>query len=121
MRAALKKQTENFIQVIQKAHKVLGEAIDACNLQTALQLLEECQAGAISLGTSIEESEGEGFVTVGILEEYCEIVYQTYEALSQNHFVDSGKVCKSLDEIIIRAWNSIKDLPVKKRSGISPL
>lgn len=120
MRAALKKQTENFIQVIEKAHKVLGEAIDACNLQTALQLLEECQEGAISLGTALEESEGEGFVAVSSLEEYCELVYQTYEALSQNQFVEAKEVCQNLDDVITRVWDSIKDIPIRKEVVFLP-
>ena len=38
-----------------------------------MELLEDCQNGGITIGTLIEETEGEGHPTVSLLEEYCEL------------------------------------------------
>lgn len=43
------------------------------------ELLQACQETAIALGTSIEESYGEGTEAVRQLEEYCELVYRAAE------------------------------------------
>lgn len=81
MRKNVKKQIEDFIELLVQAHSNIMREIDSGDFPAAMQLLMECQNGAISIGTLIEEQEGEGAPTVGILEEYCELLYQIYAAL----------------------------------------
>lgn len=83
MRKNVKEQIENFIELLGQAHDDVAAGITNGDYATAMQLLVECQDGAISIGTMIEEQEGECAPTVGILEEYCESVYQFHEALAQ--------------------------------------
>ena len=68
MRQEQKKQAADFVKLMEKAHDEIRKAIEKKDIQTALALLEDCQNGAIALGNLIEDAEGEGFVTVGILE-----------------------------------------------------
>ena len=68
MRKAKKREAESFIQLLAKAHHQIKKSIESKNIPAALDLLEQCQCGAIELGTMIEQEEGEGFVTVSFLE-----------------------------------------------------
>ncbi len=53
------------------------------DLNTTLALLSQCQESAIAIGTSIEETCGEGTQTVKLLEQLCEDIYN-YSAEIQN-------------------------------------
>ncbi len=83
MRKNVKEQIENFTELLGQAHNDVATGITNGDFAAAMQLLIECQDGAISIGTMIEEQEGEGTPTVGILEEYCETVYQLHEMLAK--------------------------------------
>ncbi|MBP1550072.1 MAG: hypothetical protein J6A05_08715, partial [Oscillospiraceae bacterium] len=86
--------------------------IDRKEYENAQNLLADCQDTAIQIGNLIEESEGEGFVTVSFLEEYCEALYEVATNLPE---ISNGyKVQKQLDKKIIKAENSAKnDIKVK--------
>ena len=64
MKKADKKKAEEFAGVMQRAHVMVKKMLEANNRASALELLEQCQNYAISLGQQIESVEGEGFVTV---------------------------------------------------------
>ena len=109
MRAGQKKQAENFLKVMETAHGEIRKAIEYKDITTAQTLLGDCQNGAVALGNMIEEVEGEGFVTVSILEEYCDLVYQIYEQLSDRGTADLNKMYKALRKIFNRIINSVKN------------
>lgn len=69
-------------------------------------LCEETQQLAIDLGSFIERFRGEGFVTVGYLEQLCSAVYFIYEnagdAINVRNMMDScNAVCESAKKDII--------------------
>ena len=64
MRKMQKEQAEEFVELLGQAHKEIGGAIQRENISMAIELLMQCQEGALKLGELIEASEGEGFVTV---------------------------------------------------------
>lgn len=114
MRSAQKKQAMEFVELLSRAHKEIRKAMEGKNQTAAMELLEQCQDGAIELGNMIEESEGEEFATVHLLEDYCELLYQFHEkkrlGISSNMGQDYKLMQKSLAQII----NSIrKDIPVR--------
>lgn len=75
-------------------------------------ILEDLQNAAVQIGTAIERSEGEGFVTVKYLEEYCEAVYEVSQ--SNGNKLDGNKARKALNKKLIKAENSVKaDIRVK--------
>ncbi len=85
MRKAQKEQAENFIANIVCAHKCIFMTKNRQHTEFILEVLEDCQSGAMILGKMIEESEGERFPTIALLEKYCELIYTVYENLLNEH------------------------------------
>ena len=113
MRKSQKKQIEDTIKLLDKAHNAVKKAMETGNQEIALTLLEQCQDSAIQIGSLIEDTEGEGFITIRMLESYCEQVYQAYELIRQQS-ANIGKVYKNLHIELIRISNSVKnDITVK--------
>ena len=72
MTRAQKKQAEDFTKLLGRAHDGIKKTIERKNIEAALDLLSQCQECAIKLGEIIEAVEGEDFVTISLIEEYCE-------------------------------------------------
>lgn len=108
MRKAQKKMALEFVQTLYQAHDQIRSMIDGKDMDHAMDLLEQCQEGAIQLGGLIEQEEGEGFVTVGLLEDYCESIYQFHENIGVNGNENSIKMYKMLHRQLIQVENSIK-------------
>ena len=112
MRKFLKNNILEIFKTIYEAHGIVKGFIDKKEYESAQNLLADCQDTAIQLGNLIEESEGEGFITVSFLEEYCEALYEAATSLSEES--NGYKVQKQLDKKIIKAENSAKnDIKIK--------
>ncbi len=121
MRKAQKKQAESFVQLLARAHDNIKKTIEIRNTSAALDLLEQCQEGAIELGGMIEESEGEDFVTIHMLEDYCELIYQIHEEIRQEKAVNVNAFYKRLRKLLIQIENSIKnDIKVRLEIAFLP-
>lgn len=121
MRKAQKQQVEELVRQMEEAHGQFKKYIEQGSVPLAMELLEECQNGGITLGTLIEDTEGEGHPTVLLLEEYCELVYQIHEDLAGNKEINPKKTHKLLKQKLIRILNSLKsDIPVKKEAVFLP-
>lgn len=115
MRNLQKKQIVNTIGLLDKAHAAIKKAAETGHQEEALTLLEQCQDGAIQIGELIESAEGENFPTIGMLENYCEQIYQIYEMIRQQQTTHISKVFKNLRKELIRVENSVKnDIGVRK-------
>ena len=66
MRKKQKEQVENFIGLLKQAHGQLKKIMEKQDFSEALELLEECQNGAIAMGNLIENTEGEGCRTISM-------------------------------------------------------
>ncbi len=109
MRKAQKKQAEDFVLLLDQAHEEIGRMIGEGKTKEALELLGQCQEGAVKLGGMIENAEGEDFPTVLALENYCELVYEIYEAVVQGQEVGGNKIYKRLRKSLIRVENSVRN------------
>ena len=58
-----------------EAHETILKGIDDNDVNTITVCLTDCQNAAVSVGTKIDETEGEGTTTVKALEEYCELLF----------------------------------------------
>ncbi len=83
MRQAGKRQAVELLRAMSNAHVEIKKNLERQMQQPVLDALTRCQETAIELGNLIESSEGEGFITVSYLEEYCELVFQIYDKLSK--------------------------------------
>ncbi|MDE5698437.1 MAG: hypothetical protein K2I96_13680 [Lachnospiraceae bacterium] len=121
MRKAQKQQAEALVTQMEEAHDQIKKFIEQDCIPSALELLEECQNGGITLGTLIENTEGEGHPTVLLLEEYCELTYQIHEELNDDRELNANKVYKRLRQKLIKAANSLKnDVPIKREAVFLP-
>ena len=121
MRKAQKEQAQELVRQMEEAHDQIRKFIEQGSIPSAMELLEECQNGGITLGTLIENMEGEGHPTVLFLEEYCELTYQIYEDLNAGKDVNVNKIYKLLRQKLIKAANSIKnDISVRKEAVFLP-
>ena len=121
MRKEQKEQAEKLLEVLEQAHKHIQLMIEKNNFSSALEILKDCQQGAISLGNMIEALEGEGAATVLLLEKYCELVYQFYEKLSKGETLNAHKTYKLLRTFLLKIENSIKnDIKVRREVVFFP-
>lgn len=107
MRKIQKQQAEDLIDLLAQAHDEIRSALEQQNIIKAQELLVDCQSAAISLGTLIEQAEGEGFATVALLEDYCELTYQFHESISRQETVNVNSVYKCLRKALFRIENSV--------------
>ena len=88
----------------------------------AAAMLEECQEAAITVGTSIEEEQGEGLPTVKHLEDYCELVYDIHERLLTGAVVNVSQERKRLSELHTAITNSYdSDIPRRREILLVPV
>lgn len=121
MRIAQKQQAEELIKQIEEAHNQVKNDISQGNIQSAMELLEDCQNGGIAIGTLIEGTEGEKHPTVAVLEDYCELIYQIHKDLTELKDVNANKIYKLLRQKLIRVQNSLKnDIVVRKEVVFLP-
>lgn len=115
MRRYQKRQIEDFIHLLDEAHASIRKALRSGERDSVLQLLAQCQEGAVGVGTLIESTEGEGTPTVALLEDYCEQVYQCCEAVRREDPAMSGnRICKVLSKSISGVKASVeRDLRVR--------
>lgn len=119
MRKFLKNNILEIFKTIYEAHSNIKKLVDRKDFDSVNAVLSECQNTAVQIGTAIESSEGEGFVSVRYLEEYCEAVYEVASSLSDE--VNGNKVQKVLDKKLIKAENSVKnDIKVKLHIAFFP-
>lgn len=79
----LQNKVRNFLPLFEEAHGEVRKLIEEGDISSVAGILGECQNVAIELGTMIEEERGEGHVTVGVLEHYCEQIFQLHQILNE--------------------------------------
>lgn len=104
----IKSYAEEMLYLFEKIRESVGLAVGQGNIQFAMELLEDCQEGAITLGNRIEEVKGSGYVTVGILEEFCEVLYTVHEMIAEGSDIDMDAMDAQFEEILTRLSDSVK-------------
>ncbi len=121
MNKANKRQAEEATGLLKNTHALIKRMLDTKNRDAALELLEQCQSCAISLGEKIEATEGEHIPTIPLLEHYCETVYQIYENIQQFFRVNSNEVHRELARELNEIEHSIRqDIPTRTEAVFLP-
>lgn len=121
MRKHQKKQVNELLNLLGLAHEQIFKLLRNGNSTEVCEILGDCQNVAISVGTAIDEEEGEGSYTVKLLEEYCELVYQLNESIVQETINSVNEVRVPLDKSlknIKKAYN--KDVHMQKEVVFMP-
>ncbi|MCI8994273.1 MAG: hypothetical protein HFI30_01095 [Lachnospiraceae bacterium] len=114
MRKSQKKQAEDFLKLLGQAHDEIKRWIENGNILGAMDMLGQCQEGAVGLGNLIEKTEGEGTHTVSLLEEYCELTYEIYQQLAEGQELNGNGTCKRLRKSLIQIENSVRnEIPLR--------
>lgn len=120
MRRAQRQEILKMIQTLQQAHDEVKNNVCKRDFVSAQDMLVLCQECAITMGTTIEKSEGPGFATVSILENYCDTVFSVYEELNGSDVKDN-KIHKKLKKQLLLVENSVKnDIPIRKEIVFFP-
>lgn len=120
MRKAQKREILDLIDSLHQIHEEIKKALEQKNVILAQDMVSVGQESAISLGESIENTEGEGHVTVSYIEEYCELLYCVYEDLNKYKYSEN-KTYKALRKQLIKIENSVKnDIIVRKEIVFFP-
>lgn len=121
MRTVQKRNILEMIHTLHQAHDEIKRNMESKQYISAQDMLSQCQECAISIGTEIEKLEGEGFVTVSHIEEYCDVLYQVYEELNARDSVNINKIYKTLKKQMLKIENSVKhDISVRKEVVFLP-
>lgn len=115
MRKAQKKQAEGFVNLLEEAHEEIVKSLVNNQFEIALDILEQCHEGAIQLGTLIEKAESVDCVTIGILEEYCEVVFNIHKQIATGEEINAAGIQKVLKKHYLHIENSVNnDIKVRK-------
>lgn len=76
MREYMKQQMRDMLATLGRAEAILDSRTKKRDTEDIARLLEDMQASAMAIGTAIEQEEGDGTQTVGLLEDYCELLWQ---------------------------------------------
>lgn len=112
MRRFLKNNIVGIFKTVYEAHEIAKDYIDIKEFDNARNLYAECQVAAMEVGNLIEELEGDGLVTIGLLEEYCESLFEVSQNISKECV--GYEVKELLDKKLQIVENSVeKDIRVK--------
>ena len=117
---AFKDRLMEKLQLLSQIHEKLEMLIDYGQYELVQKLFEELQNVSVVIGNSIEKKLGEGTVTVSLLEQYCEGVFELYNVIMQNGVNDGSGVRAILDEALQMVTESAKRLQIKKEIVFMP-
>ncbi|MBD5462859.1 MAG: hypothetical protein HDR24_07350 [Lachnospiraceae bacterium] len=123
MRRQHREQILEMLCALSEAHDEIKSYLDNKTVQLADDLLIQCQEAAINIGNLIETSEGEGFVTVSLLEQYCETVFAIHEEIISTTVgaIYPDKTINQLNDVLIKIENSVKnDIHIRKEVVFLP-
>ena len=122
MRKRHKKQCLETLELLREADKEIADKLLAGLKQEALELLAQCQQGAIGLGNFLEGS-GNGDEAGGVisqLEAYCELIYRFYSDITAGNLTEPRQIRKKLDKCINRAVSAVNALPTREEIVFLP-
>ncbi|MBQ9610055.1 MAG: hypothetical protein IJV15_11520, partial [Lachnospiraceae bacterium] len=115
-----KKQVINYLNMTKEAHSAIVLMTMQGDIETSCNLLVACQESAVNIGELLEKTYGEGFEAVHILEEYCESVYQLYQALINGEFGqgDADGISAFLGEIYGRMTDVLNSYVINRKEMV---
>ena len=114
MRKTQKTQIEQTLTLMGKVHEEIRKQMTEGRKENVLQLLNDCQEGAIQTGNLIEQAEGEDAPSIQPIEEYCETCYRIYESVLQDEAQNPSGVYCLLQKALAAMDSSVRlTVPVR--------
>lgn len=121
MKKQLKRQLLELTGLLNEAHDFVKKSVERGKPQDAVATLEDCQNTAITIGTAIDENEGDGTTAVKALEDYCESVFVLHENILNGNPLNIHKEIKKLNKSYTEIRNRITyDIPEIKEVVFLP-
>ena len=121
MRQYIKRQCLEILSLLDEAHAEVIISLINNKAEAALDILEQCQQGAISVGEMIDKSEGEGTEEVRSLERYCEMIWQVSEDIKNGGEISVQKTEKMLRKLLLDVLNGIQNrIPTRREIVFLP-
>lgn len=117
IRKNTQKQFLEIVDSLTHVNAIVKNLVEAGNTEQLGAILSEAQNVAISLGTAIENALGLGTKAVGILEGYCEALWNISEAASQEVQLEEAV---KLAVLMTSEREEILNLPIKKVAVFLP-
>lgn len=117
MRKFQQRQILDIITSLHTMHQEIKQGISNREYPIVRTMFGDCQETAIQVGEAIEQMDGTGTEAVAGLERYCEKLYQVNLRLEE---MSAQKAYKSLEEVLIRVENIIKNTQMKKEVVFMP-
>lgn len=122
-----RKKNPTFTEVLHMKLNLMGQIHEKIEMlvnygqqEVVLNLLQELQNVAVAIGESIERKTNQGVDAVASLEQYCEIVFELYQTMSQNNITDGKGVRDILDEMFNVVLQSVNNIHFKKEIVFMP-
>ncbi len=104
-----KTQRQKITEMLETLSEAAAETVGLFSrgrFDAALVVLADCQSFALSLGQYIESIAGEGTKTVGLLEEYCNLLYDAGRAAEKQN--GSASAVTALSKHLTKLFNSVR-------------
>lgn len=98
----------DYVELLSQTQDAIKQLLEDGNMEVVADLLQQCQEAAVQVGTLIEEAEGEGFATVKLLEEYCELTFRMYTSVMQSSSFDVDDIYEQLKRKLDQIQNSVQ-------------
>lgn len=118
MRKYQRNEILETISTFSEDHDDIKRFVESGDCDVAKTILSSCQEKAIELGNEIEALEGEGFVTVKCLEEYCETVFLIFNELESSGSVNPNNIHKKLNKSILNVESSARNDIVAPKEAV---
>ena len=92
----------DYVRLLGQIQDAVKQLLGNGDRETVSDLLGQCQEAAVQLGTLIEETEGEDFTTVKMLEEYCELAFFLHASLMQKPSSDVYIIHERMQEQLVQ-------------------
>lgn len=120
MTKSKKIQTARLLRLLETAHKRIEQEIEKNQIEKISALLTQCQESVICLGQLLGENGEEAAEVISVLEEYCELVYQIYEAVNSEINLETSEVKEEFSNLLKHMEDGIKHIPVRKEVVFLP-
>lgn len=108
LRKNTKHQILEIVKTIYDAHDDIKKLLKKGHKESAASLIGDCQDALLSVGNEIFESEGEEFITVGLIENYCKDLFDIYNSLEGSDDYDCDVIYKTLNRDLTDIKKSIE-------------
>ncbi len=117
MSDTLKSIARNMTELLEQAHESIVSMLLAGNVEAALGLLEDCQDGAVALGTRIEELKKTSDV-INVLEQYCETLYVLHEKILKTGTADIKSFKEALSQNLFAIKESVRKNILERKTAV---